>query len=661
MIFGAAYYPEHRDPSKWEYDLDRMAEMHVNTLRVGEFAWVRFEPSDGQYTFEWMDRFAELAVHRDIRLLMCPPLRTIPAWLQEQEPELKILTADGKRLEYGSRYSFCINHPLLREKGMALAARMAERYGDSDAVMGWHLDNEYGDEPDCHCPVCKAKFHEYLKDRYGTVGNLNEAWGTVFWGLDFNDFSQVPTPMVSKTVHNPGLLNAWRQFRSDCTVEVINLHAESVRTHAAVDKPITTNYQNWNTRTDYYDASRTLDVTTTNYYPPYGGKPRHVAFTLSGLRSYKDGQGFWVVELRNGPHGKPAEMHNTPEPGEVELLTAHTIANGSDGTFYFRWRGCPFGAEQTHGTLTDYDGRPKKVYAEAQRIGEKLDRIGDALEETRVRSEIAFFYDFPTRWMMETGSIWEGPRDVLVQHIRRCYDAVRANNVNCDAVGRDQDFSKYKLIIVPAVQAMDDQLADKLLEYVRGGGTLIWHPLSGLKNRDATVYPDRIHPKLKPLIGSTIREYATSGVDQYVLFKYGEDSFAASIFFDLPEDVEGEVLTTYTSGWFTGTPAVIRNRVGEGTCIYVTGIARQNFYEAMIGELMQALRIEPILDADLPPNVELSERSAEDGSGFIFLLNNNPGSVEINLPGEFRDVWNDETVEGTTALSPWQVRVLERS
>ena len=30
MIFGAAYYPEHRDPAKWTYDLDNMAAAHLN-------------------------------------------------------------------------------------------------------------------------------------------------------------------------------------------------------------------------------------------------------------------------------------------------------------------------------------------------------------------------------------------------------------------------------------------------------------------------------------------------------------------------------------------------------------------------------------------------------------------------------------------------------
>ena len=38
ILYGAAYYPEHRDPRRWDFDLERMAEARVNCLRV-EKCW----------------------------------------------------------------------------------------------------------------------------------------------------------------------------------------------------------------------------------------------------------------------------------------------------------------------------------------------------------------------------------------------------------------------------------------------------------------------------------------------------------------------------------------------------------------------------------------------------------------------------------------------
>ena len=127
---------------------------------------------------------------------------------------------------------------------------MARHYGNHPGVMGWHLDNEYGDEPDCHCPICAGKWREWLRQRYGTIEALNAAWGNVFWSLEYTHFGQVPTPRVSKTFHSPAHLQAWRTFRSDCTVEITGLNAAALRPHAQ-GQPVGKNFQAlWNFRTD---------------------------------------------------------------------------------------------------------------------------------------------------------------------------------------------------------------------------------------------------------------------------------------------------------------------------------------------------------------------------------------------------------------------------
>ena len=139
MLYGAAYYPEQTDPREWERDLDQMAAAGVNALRVGEFAWCFFEPREGTYEFDWMDRFLAMSWERGIGLLLCPPLRTLPAWLACADPTLRIVREDGIPLEYGSRYSFCINHVELRERGAALAEALAQHYGRHPGVVAGFL------------------------------------------------------------------------------------------------------------------------------------------------------------------------------------------------------------------------------------------------------------------------------------------------------------------------------------------------------------------------------------------------------------------------------------------------------------------------------------------------------------------------------------------
>ena len=656
MAFGAAYYPEHRDPGRWEHDLDMMAGASVTALRVGEFAWTRFEPADGIYDFSWMDRFAELAIKREIRLLLCPPFRTAPAWLVEKHPSIKLETDYGLRLEFGSRYSFCINHPVYREKELALTARMAGHYAGTDFILGWHLDNEYGDEPDCHCPICRDLFQAWLRLRYGSIGQLNHSWGNVFWNLEYSSFAQVPTPRASKTFQSPAHLMSWRRFRSDCNVEMIGLHADMLRQHGAKE-PITTNFQTWNHRTDYYEAAKALDCCGTNYYPPYG-KPWPVEYALANVRSYKK-KNFAVHELRNGAHAIPGAAGNTPEPGEVMRLTMHAVGHGADGIYYFRWRACPFGAEQSHGTITDYDGRPKRVYAEVAETGKRLKRIWPLLDGTTVVSRIAMLFDIPTTWVEETGWSFHGPFGLYMEHYGKVRRAIRKRHFNCDSVGRDGDFSAYKVLVVSQMSPIDDALAGRLVQFVRDGGTLVWHPASGIKNMETAVYPERLHPALREMFGVDVREFATSDAKEPVEFMFQGEKYQGGLFYDLPVLQGAESLGEYVGAWFAQTPAVTARTIGKGRAIYIATFAEERFYGALLGSVCAETGVNPVLAAPENECLEIVERSAEDGRRFIFLLSYSGKEQSVELPAPMEDIWNQERVKkGRCVIEAYGVRIL---
>ena len=58
--FGCAYYPEAWEESRWEKDLDYMKALGLSVVRVGEFNWSGFEPSEGHFDFSTYERFLEL-------------------------------------------------------------------------------------------------------------------------------------------------------------------------------------------------------------------------------------------------------------------------------------------------------------------------------------------------------------------------------------------------------------------------------------------------------------------------------------------------------------------------------------------------------------------------------------------------------------------------
>ena len=56
ILYGAAYYHEYMPSERLDEDVRLMKEYGVNVVRVGESSWGIFEPQEGVFKFEWMDR-----------------------------------------------------------------------------------------------------------------------------------------------------------------------------------------------------------------------------------------------------------------------------------------------------------------------------------------------------------------------------------------------------------------------------------------------------------------------------------------------------------------------------------------------------------------------------------------------------------------------------
>jgi beta-galactosidase len=659
FYYGAAYYPEHRTEKEWRKDLDLMENAGVNSLRIAEFAWKRLEPSDGRYDFSWLRRFIDMAWEKKITSLVCPPMRTAPAWLVEKHPDVLIVNESGITLEFGSRYTFCVNNPNLVMKGIALAEKIAKQFGDHPGVCGWHLDNEYGDEPDCHCDACRKKWNIWLEKEYSRIDALNKAWGTVFWGTEFDSFKQVPTPTISKTYHNPALTQAWRRFVSESNIEIVKLHAEAIRKHSR-NKHVTTNFQTWNWRTDYFSQQKNLDLCGTNYYPPFGTANFSYGLGLTNCRSYKK-KPFHVFELRSGPHLVPGISNNTPAPGETEKLAVHAIANGADGLYYFAWRAVPFGIEQSHGTLLRHDGNPGKAYNECAEVGKKLKNVGRLIEGLNVQSEIGIFNDFQSWWMMDKQCPeWVGPDGMFRDFLEKIHFAVRQNGFQCDTVDCKSDFNGYKVLIAPFLTAFDQNVSVKILDFIRKGGVFIAHPFFGMKNPDAAIHPARIEPFLGKSLGFNLSEFATSGANELTEFSWQGKTYEGSMFFENPEHSgNAKVLAKFSAGPFKGAPAALEYKIHEGKFIFLCCFPEENFYKTFFERMLKNCKVRRPLACTPPDGVEVSERRNGKIS-LVFLINHSNINRKLRLNGDFYDIWNSEQLKREIHLKPHQARIVTR-
>ena len=103
IMLGTAWYPEQWPESRWNADLTLMQQAGIRMVRVGEFAWSRMEPSEGQYDLDWLDRAVTAASKHGIYSVIGTPTAAPPAWLTQKYPETLRVDEEGHRAEHGNR------------------------------------------------------------------------------------------------------------------------------------------------------------------------------------------------------------------------------------------------------------------------------------------------------------------------------------------------------------------------------------------------------------------------------------------------------------------------------------------------------------------------------------------------------------------------------
>ncbi|MDR1902139.1 MAG: DUF4434 domain-containing protein, partial [Treponema sp.] len=270
ILLGTCYYPEHWDEGLWKDDLARMKQNGIVAIRIAEFAWNKFEPTEGNYSFDFFDRFLETAKEADMSVIFCTPTATPPAWLTHQYPEVLNARMDGTLLRHGARRHYNYNSPVYRRFTEKIVEKIAAHYGPHPAIIGWQIDNEVNCETDeFYSESDTVAFREFLKDSYGSLDALNDAWGTVFWNQTYTTWAEVyvPRPTVSDSV-NPHEVLDYIRFVSHSARRFVKLQSDIIRTYKKAGDFITTNGM-FSSLDNHLMAEESLDFYTYDSYPNF--------------------------------------------------------------------------------------------------------------------------------------------------------------------------------------------------------------------------------------------------------------------------------------------------------------------------------------------------------------------------------------------------------
>lgn len=578
MYLGVDYYPEMWDSSEMEKDLDNIADLGCNVIRIGEFCWHMEEPQEGKYDFSYLDRVTESAKKRNLKVIMGTPTATIPAWLAKKHPSILSEFENGSKRAFGGRHVFCLNSPIMYEYTEKIVTRLAEHFKDESAVAAWQIDNELGHEGSdiCYCDNCKRAFRSYLAEKFnGDIERLNETYGTVFWSQQYNSFDEIPLPAPTITTHNPALRLDWERFRSKSVADFCDFQIGilkkiipgAVVTHDFPGGGLTKH-------TDYSRVAEKLSVVSYNNYPVWGGQPRpispsDIAFGLDFIRGLR-GESFWVTEAIIGAQGHDITGY-TPRPGQAVMWSYQAIAHGCCAVIFFRYRGATKGAEQFCRGILDADNIKRRRYFEVKSFFKDAKRLAPAAEHP-IESEAAIVYDYDSLAALRIqrlSTVLDVPGEAA-----RIYSRFFSRNINADVIPADRDFSRYKLLIVPQMIVHKEKFYKRITDFAACGGTVVLTYLTSVKDCDNNlVFGKPIPLGFSETLGVTVTE--TESLQQGQRFPVtgkgimsGTDGFG-SVFREMLETDGCEVLFSYADSFYKDFAAVTRKKTGKGVIYYI--------------------------------------------------------------------------------------------
>lgn len=652
LWLGSAWYPEQWPESMWEQDLALMKKHGANVVRIGEFAWSRMEPREGEYDMDWLVRATRLAAKHGLKVVIGTPTDTPPAWLTQKYPDTLRMDGQGVRAVHGGRRQFSISSPRYREFSRRIVGKMADALGREPNVIGWQIGNEYTDES--YDPAARAAWHAWLKAKYGTLDRLNEAWTTAYWSQTYTAWDQVP---FNNDKGNPGWMLDLKRFITDTWVDFQKNQLDVLRAKIEPRQFITTNLGGlgWANRFDRYAINRDLDFASWDAYVGTGHlQPYRMGATHDLVRGWKR-KNFWVMEIQPG-FVNWAPVSNILYPGETRAMAWQAIGHGSDGILYWQWRNALNGQETLHGSIVGPDGRPLPIYGEVSQLGREMAKASPIIAGTVPHSPIAILQDYDSRWAIDFQLHHKDydQIEVLLDYYRPMKDRLGA----VDIVAASAPLNRYKLVVAPSLNVIPEPLAKHLAEYVRGGGHLILGPRSGMKDEFNRLHLKRQPGPLADLLGGRVEQFYA--LDETIVVRNGAPGTATIWAEDLAARAPGvEVLLRYSAGngWLDGKPAAISRPVGRGRITYLGALIDDALMKRFLDEAMDRAGVAPGLA--LPPDVELMTRSGS-GREVMILINHGRETRRVNLRSPMRDILEGGTKSAVT-LPPEGVALLQRT
>jgi beta-galactosidase len=449
-----------------------------------------------------------------------------------------------------------------------------------------------------------------------------------------------------------------------------------VRECASPRQFVTTDYGGMMKRDVNEEAiAEALDIPADNIYHGTQDHFDGAAQSIQGdfTRSLKHSN-FLVTETNAQSTDWTSAFQYPPYDGQLREDVYTHLSNGANMVEYWHWASIAANQETYWKGILSHDLEPNRAYAEMSRTAHELEKIGPHLVGLQIHNQVAILWSRDSLNAIEfmpftsSGGQWSfGAPDAnyssLVQQMHRSlYDL----NVGCDFVfPTTQDFSAYKLLIVPALYIADDALLQRISAYVKNGGHVVMTFKSGFANEYSAVRWERAPGPLREAAGFSYQEF--SNLEHPLALKgdpfhTGADnkvSYWAE--FLMPE--HAKPLAWYDHTFFGKWPAITENAYGSGTLLYEGTYLSDKLQS---GVLKQALDEAGLAgpDQQLPASVHVQHGINRLGKRLHYYFNYSGSEVKVSYAyasGTSLLDGKSVTKPQELTLAPWDLAIIEEN
>ncbi len=658
ILYGGDYNPNQWPKEIWDEDMRIFKNAHINSATINVFSWAKIQPSEEEYNFAQLDEIVDMLSEENYDIVLATSTAALPAWMVKKYPEVARTDYEGRHHKFGQRHNACANSLVYQKYAATLAGKLAERYGDNERIVCWHINNEYGG--DCYCENCEKAFRVWLKEKYKTLEALNKAWNLEFWGHTVHEWDEIVLPnalsegLFDDNTAFAGISIDYRRFNSDSMLDNYKMERDAIR---RFDKEtvITTNLMGTYKGLDYFKWAKEMDIVSWDNYPSYDTTWSFTAMNHDLMRGLKNAP-FMLMEQT--PSQQNWQKYNSlKRPGQMRAQSYQTVAHGADTIQFFQLRRSVGACEKFHGAVIEHVGTENtRVFREVQQLGMELENLGDATLGSVNESEVGIVFDWDNYWALEYTS---GPSVDLtyVKHIHQYYKFFYDKNIGVDMIPFDADFSKYKVVVAPVLYMVKEGMREALEEFTANGGTLITTYMSGIVDQSDNVHLGGYPGPLRELAGVWVEEIDALAPEQSneVIFDDGTKA-KCGLVCDLMHLEGAESLAKYGSDFYKGMPAATKNKYGNGVTYYIGTDIEEEGLNKILGMAVESADVNPVISEK--SELEITCRKVDNHS-FYFVMNFTDKDLQVpsSLAGNM-DMLTGETVKEEEILSKYDVKLI---